>query len=67
MSLEKKEKYLATVKDLRSENFGRNWPFLILSEKLPDGQVYREYPDGHIELQEVLANGPNFEYKFIRY
>ncbi|MFC0513516.1 hypothetical protein ACFFGT_04865 [Mucilaginibacter angelicae] len=62
----KDERYLITVKNLRSRNFSRNLPFLILSEKLPDGQVYREYPDGRIELQEVFANGPKFESKLIQ-
>ena len=60
------EKYLITVKNLRSRNFSKNLPFLILSEQLPDGQVYREFPDGHIELQEVFADGAKFKSKVIK-
>jgi len=62
----KDEKYLVTIKNLRSRNFSRNLPFLILSEQLPDGQVYREFPDGRIELQEVFAEGPKFSSKVIQ-
>ncbi len=60
------EKYLLTVKGIRSRNFSRDIPFLILSDKLPDGQVYREFPDGHIELQEVFSVGSKFRYKALR-
>jgi hypothetical protein len=60
------EKYLHTIKELRCRNFGRNLPFLMLSSKLPDGQVYREYPDGRIELQNVFTIGSKFEYNVIR-
>ena len=60
------EKYLITVKNLRSRNFSKNLPFLILSEQLPDGQVYREFPDGRIELQEVFAEGAKFKSKVIK-
>ena len=51
----KKEQYINTIKVLRAKNFSNNLPFLILSENLPEGQVYREFPDGHIELQEVFT------------
>ena len=60
------EKYLITVKNLRSRNFSKNLPFLILSEQLPDGQVYREFPDGRIELQEVFAEGTKFKSKVVK-
>ncbi len=60
------EKYLITVKNLRSRNFSKNLPFLILSEQLPDGQVYREFPDGRMELQEVFAEGAKFKSKVIK-
>jgi len=60
------QKYLVTVNGIRSRNFSRNLPFLILSDKLPEGQVYREFPDGHIELQEVFAVGSKFQYKALR-
>ena len=62
----KNEKYLITVRKLRSRNFSNNLPFLILSEQLPNGQVYREYPDGRIELQEILAEGARFQSKVIQ-
>ncbi|HEY4324678.1 MAG TPA: hypothetical protein VGN20_11855 [Mucilaginibacter sp.] len=60
------QQYLITVKSLRSRNFSKNLPFLILSENLPDGQVYREFPDGHIELQEVSTTGSEYVAKAIR-
>lgn len=62
----KDEKYLITVNNLRSRNFSKNLPFLILSDQLPDGQVYREFPDGRIELQEVFAEGAKFKSKVIQ-
>ena len=62
----KDEKYLITIKNLRSRNFSKNLPFLILSDKLPDGQVYREFPDGRIELQEVFAEGAKFKSRVIQ-
>lgn len=57
--------YLGTIKELRSRNFSKNLPFLILSDKLPDGQVYREFSDGRIELQQVFVVGAKFESKVI--
>lgn len=62
----KDEPYLCTVKNLRSRNFSNHLPFLILSDKLPEGQVYREYPDGHIELQQVYTEGKKFQSRLIR-
>ncbi|MDB4901405.1 MAG: hypothetical protein JWQ63_686 [Mucilaginibacter sp.] len=62
----KNERYLFTIKELRKKNFNKNLPFLILSDKLPDGQVYREYPDGRIELQEVFSIGSKYNYNLIR-
>lgn len=62
---DRSEKYILTIKKLRAVNFSRNLPFLILSDQLPEGQVYREYPDGHIELQEVFSTGAKFQYKLI--
>ncbi|WP_221307441.1 hypothetical protein [Rhabdobacter roseus] len=61
-----KERYLLTLKELRARNFKRNLPFLILSDKLPEGQVYREFPDGRIELQHVFVSGSKFESKLIQ-
>lgn len=62
----KKEHYLRTIKALRLKNFSKNLPFLILSDKLPDGQVYREFSDGHIEIQEVSSKGQTFQYRIIK-
>jgi len=62
----KLEKYFDTVKSLRSRNFSKNLPFLILSDELPDGQVYREFADGRIELQQVFSDGPKFRSKVIQ-
>lgn len=59
------EKYLTTIKNLRQRNFSKNLPFLILSDQLPDGQVYREFPDGRVELQEVFIEGTKFKSKVI--
>ncbi|PQJ12284.1 hypothetical protein CJD36_000560 [Flavipsychrobacter stenotrophus] len=66
IATEKDEKYLITIKRLRAVNFSKNLPFLILSDKLPDGQVYREFADGHIELQEVFSTGSTFQYKVLK-
>ena len=60
------EKYLRTIKELRDKNFSKNLPFLILSDKLPEGQVYREFPDGRIELQEVFSVGSKFNSKVLQ-
>lgn len=57
----KREKYINTIKELRLKNFSNDLPFLILSDKLHDGQVYREFPDGHIELHEVFAIGSEYK------
>lgn len=62
----KDHNYLLTVKMLRSRNFSKNLPFLILSDKLPEGQVYREYPDGRIELQQVFTVEKKFQSKLIQ-
>jgi hypothetical protein len=62
----KNERYLLTIKELRLKNFSNNLPFLILSDKLPDGQVYREFPDGRIELQQIFFVGSKYNYDLIR-
>jgi len=66
MVAQNEEKYLVTLKGIRSRNFSRDLPFLILSDTLPDGQVYREFPDGRIELQEVFSVGSAFKYRVLR-
>lgn len=62
---QQKERCIATVKALRMRNFKKNLPFLILSDKLPDGQVYREFPDGRIEAQQVFPTNSLFEVKVL--
>ena len=56
-----KEQYFVTINKLRSRNFSNNLPFLILSDKLPEGHVYREFPDGRIEIQHVFVVGTKYE------
>ncbi|NML41026.1 hypothetical protein HHL17_27780 [Chitinophaga sp. G-6-1-13] len=65
MALQKK-KFAATIEQIRTRNFMRNLPFLILSDKLPEGQGFYEYADGHIEIQEVYTIGADIETRFIR-
>ena len=62
----KYEKYLVTIKNIRSKNFSNDLPFLILSEKLPEGQVYKEFADGRIEIQEVASDGKKFNTRVIK-
>jgi hypothetical protein len=62
----KQEKYLDVLRNLRAKNFSRNLPFLILSNKLPRGQVYKEYADGRIEIQEVSSAGKNFNVRVLK-
>jgi hypothetical protein len=62
----KHEKYLITIRNLRATNFSKNLPFLILSESLPDGQVYKEYADGRIEIQEVASIGKSFHTRVVK-
>jgi hypothetical protein len=62
----KREKYINTVKELRLKDFHNDQPFLMLSDNLPEGQVYQEFRDGHIELQEVFSVGSNYGFKTIR-
>ena len=59
------EEYRVTIRGLRAKNFSRNLPFLILSDKLPEGQVYREFPDGRIELQQIFTIGAKFHHKVL--
>ncbi len=51
---------------LRERNLNNDLPFLILSEDLPEGQAYREFPDGHIEIQEIIEDGANLKSKLVR-
>lgn len=60
------DKYQATILGIREANFKKGIPFLILSGNLPDGQCYREFNDGRIELQEVYTEGAAIKTKVIR-
>jgi hypothetical protein len=60
------EKYLNTIKTLRLKNFSNNLPFLMLSENLPDGQSYLEFPDGNMIIHEVFVVGTTTETRTIR-
>ena len=62
----KHEKYLITIRNLRANNFSKDLPFLILSENLPEGQVYKEFADGRIEIQEVASAGKKFSTRVIK-
>lgn len=62
----KRERYLITIRNLRAKNFSKDLPFLILSESLPKGQVYKEFADGRIEIQEVTSTGNKFQTRVIK-
>lgn len=51
---------------LRQKNLNNGLPFLILSEELPEGQAYREFQDGHIEVQEITEDGAELRSKLVR-
>ena len=53
-------------KILRLKNFGKNLPFLMLSENLPDGKSYLEFPNGKIVVHEVFLNGTLIGTKTVR-
>lgn len=63
---EREEKYMNTIKTLRLKNFSNNLPFLMLSENLPDGRSYLEYPDGNMIIHEVFVVGTTTETRTIR-
>ncbi|HEY8955189.1 hypothetical protein [Chitinophaga sp.] len=60
------KKFAATIEKIRKRNFSNNLPFLMLSDKLPEGQGFYEYADGHIEIQEVYTIGAEIETRLIR-
>jgi hypothetical protein len=64
--IEKKAAYLKTIKQIRASNFKRNLPFLILSEELPEGQMYLEFPDGRIEIQQMAPGEPSFQFDVVK-
>jgi hypothetical protein len=67
ITTELQDKTLLTIHiRLRDRNFSRGLPFLILSEKLPHGQVYHEHAGGRIELQEVYTVGSEINTRVIR-
>lgn len=60
------ERVERSVRELRKRNFSHNLPFLILSENLPEGQAFREFPDGRIELQELVDPDTSYAFKVIK-
>jgi hypothetical protein len=60
------ERVSEVTRALRQRNLHNNLPFLILSGDLPEGQAYREFPDGHIEIQEVIEDGAHLKSKLVR-
>ena len=62
----KEKKYLNTIKTLRLKNFSNSLPFLMLSENLPDGQSYLEFPDGKIIVHEIFLEGTIVGTKIVR-
>lgn len=59
------KKLTDVYRELRLKNFKKNLPFLILSENLLEGQVYREFADGRIEIHEVCSEGSEIRSRFI--
>lgn len=59
------KKLTDVYRELRLKNFGKNLPFLILSETLPEGQIYREFSDGRIEIHEVYSEGSDIGSRLI--
>ena len=66
LELERQKKFIATIKEIRANDFKNGMPFMMLSKNLPEGQAYFEFPDGHFEVQEVLTIGVNYEFKGLR-
>lgn len=62
----KHEKYLDVFYSIRAKNFSNNLPFLILSNKLPKGQVYKEYSDGRIEVQQISSFGKKISARVLK-
>jgi hypothetical protein len=60
------KRIVAVTKALRQKNLQNDLPFLVLSEDLPEGQAYREFADGRIEVQEVYEQGPDLKSKVVR-
>lgn len=48
------------VRRLRQKKLNSGHPFMINSKKLPKGQCYLEFPDGHIELVSIASTKRDF-------
>ena len=48
------------VRRLRKQKLSSGHPFMINSKKLPKGQCYLEFPNGHIELVSIASTKRNF-------
>ena len=64
--LERQRKFIATIKEIRANDFKNGMPFMMLSENLPEGQAYFEFPDGHFEVREVLTVGIEYDFEILR-
>jgi hypothetical protein len=64
--LERQKQFFETIKKLRSDNFKKGLPFLMLSPTLPAGQSYLEFQDGHIDIQKVYIRHNNYFSKTVR-
>lgn len=48
------------VRRLRKQTLDSGHPFMINSKRLPKGQCYLEFPDGHIELASIASTKRDF-------
>jgi len=46
---------LATLRKKREDNFRQGIPFQMLDNRLPKGQAYYHFVDGHIEIRQFIA------------
>lgn len=60
------KKIAAAFEGLRAKKFEQGLPFLILSDELPEGQAYREYANGKMEVQEVYEEDFALKSKIVR-
>jgi hypothetical protein len=41
------------IKKLRHDNLNEGHCFMIFDDQLPENQAYYEYPDGHIQVEQI--------------
>ena len=44
------------IKKLRSDDLNEGHCFMIFDDGLPENQAYYEYPDGHIQIEQLDKN-----------